>query len=280
MTDIYVGIALSVTVSAAICALALWVGRRISRTTGTLLVVLITGFLFFHATVLVDDLRVTRLLPFSNAIILGNLTPEAVAFFVGLGWRLVPGGKLRKGLILMPMVGVCLYKAYSPAFVETPVLGDRWDHGVCRQTSKESCSAAAAATLLAAHGIHVSEQEMASLCLTSHQGTTMLGLYRGLKIKTQNTPYDVEVFHGDVGLLRGFSGALAASVGLKKGQVADPRYHSEWGWPPGVKHTVILLDFANGEAEVADPAVGREHWSTRDLQTLWYGEGLRLVNRH
>lgn len=147
------------------------------------------------------------------------------------------------------------------------------------QTSKESCSPAAAATLLYAHGIRTTEQEMAELCRTSRLGTTMLGLYRGLKIKTRGTQWDVEVFRGTIPEMRGLGGTMLITVGLKKGQDADPRYQREWGWPPGVKHTVVVFDFPGTEVEIGDPAAGREQWTLTDLETLWYGEGLRLIKR-
>jgi hypothetical protein len=279
MFDLYLGIALSLTCSAGLCAAAYRIGRHLSRVTATVLVILLTAFLFWHATRFTDELRAARLLPFSNAIILTNFTPLAVGLIVGFAWRLIPGRILRRGFVLMPMVGVCLYKAYAPAFVTVPTLGDRWDHGVCLQTSRESCSPAAAATLLYAHGIRATEQEMATLCLTSHDGTSMLGLYRGLKIKTAGTPWDVEVFRGTIPQFRGLGGAMLISAGLKSDQHADPRYARDWGWEPGVKHSVVVFDFPGTEVDVGDPAAGREQWTLHDLQTLWYGEGLRLIKR-
>lgn len=72
---------------------------------------------------------------------------------------------------------------------------------------------------------------------------------------------------------------MLISAGLKRGEVADPRYAGDWGWAPGVKHTVVIFDFPGTEVEVGDPAVGRERWTLSDLQTLWYGEGLRLIRR-
>jgi hypothetical protein len=282
VTDLYLATAISLALSAVLCTLSLHLARHLSRPTATAIVLLTTAFLFFHSLYLLDDLRATRLLPFSGAVILANLSPLAVAIIVGVGWNLVPGGKLRKGLILMPLVGVSIYKAYAPAFpVEPLTLGDRWDHGICRQTTKATCSPAAAATLLYHYGIRTTEQEMASLCRTTPQGTSMLGLYRGLKLKTAGTPWDVEVFHGPAHALRGLGGAMIASVGLRKSAApnVDPRYEKEWGWPPGVKHTVVLFDSPTPEVEIGDPAVGRERWTQKDLETLWYDEGLRLIKR-
>jgi hypothetical protein len=281
LTDLYIAIVVTITISALLCAGALLLAKHLSRPVATTIVVLLTVFLFWHALYFLDDLRIARVLPYSSVMVLGNFWPEAAGLFVGFGWRLVPGGRLRKALMLMPMVGVALFKTYAPALThDIPTLGDRWDHGVCRQTSKESCSAAAAATLLSLHGIVATEQEMAQLCRTTHHGTTMLGLYRGLKLKTAGTRWDVEVFHGSVQQLRGLGGPFLVSVGLKRGQTdVDPRYGREWGWPVGLKHTVVIVDYPGPEVEIADPAVGHEHWSSKDLETLFYDEGLRLIKR-
>ena len=48
-----------------------------------------------------------------------------------------------------------------------------------------------------------------------------------------------------------------------------------------MSHTVVFFGFAEDgqKIEIGDPAVGREHWSARDLHVLWHGEGLRLVKR-
>jgi hypothetical protein len=279
MLDLYLAILLTFLFSSLLATLSLLLARHLSRPIATITVIFFLSLLFLYAFKLHDDLRLARLLPFSSVMVLGNPAPELVALIVGFAWRIVPGPKLRRALILMPLVGACLYNAYSPVFVDTPVLGNRWDFGLCRQTSKESCSPAAAATLLHAHNIPASEQEMASLCLTSSRGTTMLGLYRSLKLKTQNTPWTVEIFHGTLSEMRGLGGPILITVGIKKDQPESAHYREEWGLPPGMKHTVVLLDFPGTQAHIADPAAGHEQWSLPDLQRLWYGQGLRLIPR-
>jgi hypothetical protein len=58
---------------------------------------------------------------------------------------------------------------------------------MCRQTSDSTCSAAAAATLLRHFEIKSSEGEMAELCRSGHFGTSLHGIYRGLRLKTDGT---------------------------------------------------------------------------------------------
>ena len=122
---------------------------------------------------------------------------------------------------------------------------------------------------------------MARLCLTTDRGTTNHGLYRGLRLKTAGTPWNVESFRTDSAGLRGFSGPALLVVRLDTGSAVDPRYEKLWGWTPGVSHTVVFFGFSDGgtKTEMGDPGVGREQWSARDLHVLWHGEGLRLVRR-
>jgi hypothetical protein len=122
---------------------------------------------------------------------------------------------------------------------------------------------------------------MARLCLTTDRGTPDLGVYRGLKLKTAGTSWDVAYFRGDVRTLRGSTGAALLTVRLDPGPGVDPRYEQLWGWTPGVSHTVVFFGFTpdGDKVEMGDPGVGREHWSAKDLHVLWRGEGLRLVKR-
>jgi hypothetical protein len=121
---------------------------------------------------------------------------------------------------------------------------------------------------------------MAELCLTRPAGTSMHGLYRGLKMKTAGTGRAVEAVRGDLDTLRAQRGPVILSVKLQPRSDVDPRYEQLWGWTPGVAHTVVFYGFRpDGKAEIGDPAVGREHWRVQDLQVLWQGDGLRLVRR-
>jgi hypothetical protein len=157
------------------------------------------------------------------------------------------------------------------------------DEVVCLQTRTSTCAPAAAATLLNAYGIPATEQEMAYLCLSTEYGTTLHGLYRGLKIKTAGTEWDVEVFRSDVDRLREFKRpVLLLQLRLPEGTPPDSRYRDEWGWQPGVSHAAVLFEFLPGGLflRVGDPAVGVERWSLKALEDLWHREGVRLVRRN
>jgi len=254
----------------------------VSRGTATVLCVLVVGVIVAHVRWVSDRAWVAGVLPVSSVIVMGNALPPLVAALAGLAWRLIPGHFVRRGILLLPLVLLCGFHAFAPAFPSPPPLaGNRWRQGVCLQTSPATCSAAAAATLLRAHGIDTTEAEMARLCLTRERGTAAHGLYRGLKLKTAGTSWDVEVFDTDSAGLR----AMAPSPGILTVRLdptpgIDPRYEQLWGWTPGVQHTVVFFGFIdNGKIEMGDPAIGREHWSANDLGVLWHGEGVRLVKR-
>lgn len=121
---------------------------------------------------------------------------------------------------------------------------------------------------------------MAELCLT-RKGITWRGIYRGLKIKTANSPFRVEIFSGTFDELRQMTpGVLLISSGLQRGAHVDPIYSERWGLKPGEVHTVSLFDFlANDRVEMADPDVGREQWMVGDLSVLYRGRGMRLLRK-
>jgi hypothetical protein len=145
------------------------------------------------------------------------------------------------------------------------------------QSSWATCSPAAAATLLNAEGITVSEREMIPLCLTDYHGTPTLGLYRGVKLIANRNNRRVEIIDRHLEqLLRDDDWPVLISVRLPFG-VDDPRFADEWGWIPGTGHAVVGLGRTpDGGFLIADPAVGLERWSKPKLEKLWQGNGLRV----
>ena len=119
-------------------------------------------------------------------------------------------------------------------------------------------------------------------CLT-RRGTPWQGLYRGLKLKTAGTPWDVAVVHGSFDDLRSLGrGPAILAAGLPR-HVPVPRIYTErYGWSPGDWHSVLFFGF-RGDGLVAmgepTPGVGRENWTEEDLRVLWRGRGVRLVPR-
>jgi hypothetical protein len=141
----------------------------------------------------------------------------------------------------------------------------------------ETCSPAAAATLFRGEGIEVSEAEMIPLCLTDYAGTPTLGLYRGVKLIANRHDRRVVLLNGGLTrLVADDDWPVLVSVRLPFG-VEDQRFVKEWGWIPGMGHSVVILGrTGDGGFIVGDPAVGLEIWSKADLDLLWQGVGLRV----
>jgi hypothetical protein len=109
-----------------------------------------------------------------------------------------------------------------------------------------------------------------------------MGLYRGLKLKTHGTQWDVEVLTSSADqLLKMGTTPMILSVGLPARESQEMHnMMTEWGWQPGVGHSVVLMP--NGpRLIVADPtpAVVKERWSRADLRHLYRGTAMRLVKR-
>lgn len=282
MLDIYIGIAVIAAVSAGLVLLALKIGARVSTTAQDFIALGTVGAIVVYINVLQESAALAAVLPFSNLIVIGNWFPPLGAFLAGLAWKRIPGSRPRRTFFVCLLAGVSLYSAYARFMGELPASSDSWRYGICLQTSEYSCSAACAATLLKAHGIDATEAEMESLCFTrSGKGTTWYGLFRGLKLKTAGTAWDVQIFKCTLDELRAKSGGPAIlSVRLDPHPGIDPRYERKWGWTPGMQHAVVLFEFKSGsKAAMGDPSVGRENWSIGALEELWHGEGMRLVRR-
>jgi hypothetical protein len=282
MADLYWAVVWMAALSAAAFWLTLFATRSASRRSCDVLAVVTLAGVLMYVRYVWHSPRLAALLPYASLVVLGNWFLPALGVLSGLVWRRVPGGTGRKLVSLTALAVTGGYATVYPLLGSAPLCGNRWDHGVCVQTTKKSCAPACAATVLAAHGIPATEQEMAELCLT-REGTTWQGLYRGLKVKTAGTKWDVQVVQcGAADLPRYAARPLILSVGLERGAPVDAGYQSECGWTPGVRHSVVLRRFTHhGVAEIADPTpdAAFEQWDRETLELLWRGTALRLVER-
>jgi hypothetical protein len=283
MTDLYAGVAIVVSFSIFLALLAYRFARDPRRrAAGVAVAVVAAAVLVANVVYWRDSLWPARLLPFSNVIVLADLSIPLAAILIGAGAALMPGSPWRRSVLLLPLAVLGSWSTLTTLAAQAPITRDHWTAGVCRQTTSATCSPAAGATLLAAVGIPTTEAEMAHLCLTTLQGTSSRGLYRALKLKTAGTGYDVRVFHGDLPALRAAlaDGPLVLTVKLVPVPGTDPRFQREWGWAPGVSHSVVVFGtLLDALYDVGDPSVGREPWDRRALDTLWHGEALQVVRR-
>ena len=300
MQDLYLGLAVMAVLSA--CAFALghslagghkWVGNGLAIAT-VLLTLLYIRFVW-------NDIRVARLLPFSNLVVVGNWLPLASTFLAGVVWRRIrhwrravgvgalwiAGGYAAASPLLATMFEIHRVFPFVPFVIRArlPVCEDNWTprREACLQTTPATCTPACAATLLSLHGIQVTEGEMARLCLTTRRGTNWTGLFRGLKLKTHGTRYDVRVLSGSARhLLATLRSPAILSVGLPMDISPSSYYRTKWVWNPGEEHSVILLGFnKQGLLQIIDPddRIVFENWHPKDLEVLWRGQGMTLVER-
>ncbi len=243
------------------------------------LAVLTVAVLFAFGVGWHGSLRWAEWLPVTNVILLGNLLPLFACFLGGLifGQPAMPfANRVGTGLLI---TSLGLYTIVSDLSVQRLPASICWvREGVWLQTLPESCSASAAVTLLDHYGIESSEAEMMRLSLTRRRGTPLLGLYRGLKLKTQQSPWDVQVVRGGLEELLAIQ---EAPVLLR----VRPQDVSATGWLARgePEHAVVLLGTTpEGFIEIGDPADHvrpRSPWPREKLERRWLGEGFRIVPR-
>ena len=279
--DIWAGILTVYILAAGLFFLGRWAGKFTSKWGTVLAGFLVVLAILALANTFQDSVFLARILPFPNVIVLGRWEPMLAGLLAGLVWRRLSGRAWRRCATVFLLMAAATYFTYHDLWSSRPHCGNSWQDGVCIQMSPASCSAAAAATLLRAYGIDATEAEMARLCFTTDEGTTLHGLFRGLTLKTAGTRWRAEVFSCGLEGLAGMNGApVLLRVELAVNAVVDPNYEQHWGWVPGVAHTVVLFGFReNDKIEIGDPSVGRERWHVEALRVLWHGHGVRLVRR-
>ena len=283
MGDLILGLVVIAATAIALFAFTARAARHHHPRAIDAVALLIVSGLFAYIRWLWYDPRLAEWLPFANLIVIGNWLPLFAAALAGLVWGRVSTPTTRQALTVAALAASGILAAVFPLLGESPHCGQRWDKlGTCLQTTSRTCSPACAATLLVKHGIPATEQEMAYLCLT-RTGTSWQGLYRGLKLKTSGTAWDVQVCRGPLEeLAQQTGGPMIISVGLASGAPPNSEFTREFGWVPGVNHSVILESIRpGGTVVIADPTqeMAREQWDREMLRLLWRGHAMRLVPR-
>lgn len=284
MTDIYSGMSVMLLLSAVGFTATRRAVRGAPLVLCDLLAVLIVAAICAHIRWLWDDIRMARWLPFSNLIVIGNWYLPLAGILAGLAWHRIEKHSLRRWGILLLLLGSGMYATMRPVLGVAPQCEQQWEQTargrLYYQTTSATCSAAAAATMLSLYGIPADEQEMAELCLT-REGTTWKGLFRGLTLKTSSSQWRVEVFHGEINdLFRDSQEPVVLCTRLSADHPLAAMYQKEWGWIPGASHTVVVMAHIRpGEFIVHDPVAGKEVWTDADLDALWTGDGMRLIER-
>lgn len=263
--DLCVALAGMVVVSCACCLAGAWAGRRAGDQAAALVALGALAVVLGHGLWLGRGVWMARLMPVESVIVWGNVQGPAIGWVAGLAWARIRGKRRQRVALAGAVLLVAVWRLWQPFVGARPVMADgRWSDGACLQTSGSTCSPAAAATVFAARGVGASEREMAELCGTRRGGTSHLMLYRGMRLKAEDTGWDVTVLQGGVNRLREWPLPVVASVTL-----------------PGVGgHSVAIMALdGDGNVDVADPLNGRRWWSTDDLGRIWGGQAIGLVTR-
>lgn len=281
MSDIWAGLIFVAAVFIAIMLLTQFVSRSASKATRGLIgaSALVVGVAYIaHVQ---DDVRLANYFPVSNLVVVGNVVPYFAAILVGLIGTERRLTIARRVVATIALASISSYATVKPLLGTVPDCDNLWSGDVCMQTTRYTCSAACAASVLRAIDVPTTEQEMAGLCF-SQKGTNWTGLYRGLSLKTQGTDFRPETFVGelsDLAVMDCQDLPIILTVRLTPEVAAvDPRYHEQWGWVLGLSHSVLFYGFADDDrVDIGDPSVGREQWNVGDLDLLWQRSGIRLV---
>jgi hypothetical protein len=237
------------------------------------------------------QLWIVRWIPQASVIVLANWFPLFLGALAGVLW-----GRTQSQTFLRRLPAQLLLitgAIWSEVYViprTPPQCGSEWIEPtllfpirVCRQTTRYTCSAAAAATILGALGIDTSEAEMAALCLT-REGTTWLGLYHGLTVRLRGTGFKVEFFESDIDQLDDIVAEYPALLCCELTDDVDeqfPDYQEMNGWRPGIAHSTVLFACVRNVYIIGDPSqTSPEMWTEEDIRNLWTGRGLRIVRNN
>lgn len=220
----------------------------------------------------------SRILPASSLIIVSNWLPMWGSFFVGVLMSTPDTPRVRRCSLSLLTAALAAYSMVAPILGNPPECaatsaGNDFQH----QTTPFTCSAACAASLLRLHGVDASESELAELCLT-REGTHWMGVYRGLKLKTQNTDWIVAVEPYSRELLQ----QPMEAPGVLCFTFDESRFRglSDHGFENGRGHSVVVLGTSvPGYVSVFDPApdYGAEEWDNRIFDCVTDAVVLRLL---
>ncbi len=272
MADIWMMLGLMLVAITACAAAGYLTTRRLNRSVAVVLAGLISAGMLVAGKYLSDSVFVAGVVPARFLPIFGNWLPMMAGLLVGVGWVLSHRSVPMKVVVLGMLLVAAMYLPYRPLFEERPQVRNRWTRsGVCLQTTGATCSAAASATLLNAIGIETSEKEMAELCFSTWRGTSLHGLLRGISEKLKGTPWRVRAAEMSKEDLARLKHPAILMVGLDELNAGNLKYVKDWGWIPGVEHSVVLFRAGDGRLDIGDPSTGRESWRLETLDVLWRG---------
>lgn len=281
-----VNVAINIALVAAMVRIGMWCAldrRRAAAAMAASAALLVLGVAVFAR----PDFAV-RVLPMESLLFHANLFPLAAALFAPsvFAFARKRGQRIRMGVLCGTLFALSLWdygNFLAPLARVGPAHVD--ENGIVRQTSGDTCSAAAVATLLGRHGIALTEAEAVRLCHTrAGRGTTHLGTWRALNAACDRRDRRVVLRHPDVDGLLALGTPALVTVGLPRlGASAEAKsFGRTYDWQPGVLHDVVLLGpdpERAGHVLVGEPDFGLESWPVEHLRYLYRGYALWIETR-
>lgn len=183
---------------------------------------------------------------------------ELLIVFLGVAGG-IAATLLPRKLLLLPLLGVA---AFSVTPIIKPIIGpipngtlrDRWDEGVCLQSTQSTCGPASVATILSRFGVEVTESQIAAEAHSYSGGTEAWYLARAIRSRGLNVKFE---FMPEFQPAEG----LPTIAGVRLG-------------PTG--HFIAILGREGEAFIVGDPLRGRELLSHDELQQRYDFTGFHM----
>jgi len=225
-----------------------------------------------------------RVLPFADALFFGNWYPYAAALAAPALVRIARsrGQQIRIGILSVLLFAASL-TGTARLFGKPAEVGATgyFADGTCRQSSTDTCSAAAAVTVLRKNGVEAEEKDIARIAFTKEgRGTHPLGLYRALKLAVRESTSTRRVIYQPLPVqqLLSRNSPAIVNVGLAHAarSPAEADLVAHYQWEPGAMHSVVFLRREGEKIWISDPDLGTEDWPITQFELLYRGIALYL----
>jgi hypothetical protein len=259
------------------CLFAFWKMFKKAGNAAKISALLVLGILVaVYLLFLRDSMLQIMLIRSENTIIWGKWLPLLTGCGVGICFGF-DGEKLKRVKVILVALLLVSYIDFGENFFPHPKSKRHQIAWLTLQSSPTTCSPAAVASLLRLYKIKRDEKQMINDCLTTYRGTARQGIWRGLK---KNCPKGYKVTAVTYKDKKDIKYPILIRAVLKNGDPHQEKYSKEWGWEPGVPHSVVLkADNGDGTITVGDPSCGIENWNKKSLDVLWNKQGFRIVKQ-
>lgn len=227
-----------------------------------------------------------KLVRSSNLVFYTNFFPFAVLMALPAFWAFSckRAQKVRVSFLAVALIALSMWEFKFFAIPPAETRGNYIDkNGICHQTSVDTCSAAAAVTLLNLYGVDTTEQSVVEAAVTKKgRGTRHLGLVRALTMLTAHRPEaTVRLEYLPLSRLLRDNQPAIIRVGVPKTMPLP--VHRElvrkYNWTPGFLHDVTFLGVDPNDRNfvlIGEPEFGLERWPVAHLEALFQGYAVYL----